>query len=212
MKKLKQQQKKQKQETNDANKPKEDDKEKKGDDDKEKKEVNGTTKIVDASNSAEKSSETPNKHTNANSDVVDEKQKGESKEEEQTKEQTKTPKKNANNLNASDTIKLPNGIEYKDLKVGTGNDIKNGQILKIQYVGQLDDKTIFEKNLSAEGFEYKFGSDTGIKGWHLGIKGMKVGGKRRITIPSKYGFGIEGSTSKGVPANATVTYTIQIVK
>jgi len=113
----------------------------------------------------------------------------------------KTPKKE---------VKLSSGIEYKDLKEGTGDEIQNGQTLILYYVGQLDDKKVFDKVLSGDGFEYKYGSDEPIKGFNLGLKGTKIGSKRRVVIPPKLAYGAEGSVAKGVPANSTVTYTIEV--
>jgi len=80
------------------------------------------------------------------------------------------------------------------------------------YAGQLSNKTVFDKHLTGTGFSYKFGSEDGIKGWHLGMKGMKVGGKRRIVVPPNYAFGVDGNPAKNVPGEATVTYTIEILE
>jgi len=133
--------------------------------------------------------------------------KTEPKEEQkiESNDQIKTTKKSANA-----EAKLPTGIDIKDLKAGTGDEIQNGQTLVLYYVGQLEDKKVFDKVLSGDGFEYKFGSEEPIKGWHLGMKGMKIGGKRRITIPPKFAYGAEGSAAKGVPANSTVTFTLEV--
>jgi len=108
--------------------------------------------------------------------------------------------------------KLPNGIEIKDVKVGNGPEIKFGQTIHIMYAGQLSNKTVFDKQLTGTGFAYKFGSEDGIKGWHLGMKGMKAGGKRRIVVPPKFAFGVDGNPAKGVPGDSTVTYTIEVLE
>jgi len=147
-----------------------------------------------------------NKENNETKEASSEKPKettSETKEEQKTEsnDKGKTPKKD---------VKLPNGIEYKDLKEGTGDEIQNGQTLILYYVGQLEDKKVFDKVLSGDGFEHKVGSDEPVKGWNLGIKGMKIGGKRRITVPPKFAYGAEGSVAKGVPSNSTVTYTIEV--
>lgn len=137
----------------------------------------------------------------------------ETAEKTETKDEqtTATEEKTSAATNTGDK-KLANGIEYKDIKIGKGPDIKFGQQLHILYAGQLEDKTVFDKNLTGSGFEYKFGSDSGIKGWHLGMKGMKVGGKRRIVIPAKLAYGEEGCPEKNVPANATLTFTMEIIE
>jgi FK506-binding nuclear protein len=106
-------------------------------------------------------------------------------------------------------VTLKNGISYKDMKQGTGKPIKNGQTLRVYYVGQLEDKSIFDKSISGDGFEFKFGSNDIIQGWNLGMKGMKVGGKRRIVIPPKFAYGAEGQGQK-IPPNATLTFTVEL--
>jgi FKBP-type peptidyl-prolyl cis-trans isomerase len=128
----------------------------------------------------------------------------ETKEQTETKDDQTKPKKNAN----SETS-LSNGVTYKDVKHGTGEEIKNGQTVLLYYVGQLEDKKVFDKVLSGAGFEYKFGSEEPVKGWNVGLQGMKVGGKRRIVLPSRFAYGEQGLTDK-VPANATVTFTVEI--
>jgi len=126
----------------------------------------------------------------------------------ETKDEEKSPKKN---ILVEKTF--PNGITIKDIKVGTGSEIKNGQSLQIYYAGQLlEDKTVFDKNLTGSGFPYKFGSDDAIKGWGLGMRGMKIGGKRRITVPPKFAYGAEGNAEKKVPANQTVIYTVEVLE
>jgi len=160
---------------------------------KPKEEIN-ETKEAPAPSAPEKTNETANDKT-------------EPKEEQkiESNDQPKAPKKSGNA-----EMKLSNGIEWKDLKPGTGDEIQNGQTLVLYYVGQLEDKKVFDKVLAGDGFEQKFGSDEPVKGFHMGMKGMKIGGKRRITIPPKFAYGAEGSAAKGVPANSTVTFTVEV--
>jgi len=161
------------------------------------------TETVAPSNEAPKTNDTPTKNTNEKNGVKEGGDKaGDSKEKQQKQQPQKKPVEK----------KLPNGIEIKDLKVGTGPDIKHGQVIKLMYAGQLSNKTVFDKQLTGSGFEYKFGSEEGLKGWNLGMKGMKLGGKRRITIPPKFAFGADGNPAKNVPGDSTVTYTIEILE
>jgi FK506-binding nuclear protein len=106
-------------------------------------------------------------------------------------------------------VTLKNGISYKDMKQGSGKPIKNGQTVRVYYVGQLDDKSIFDKAISGDGFEFKVGSNDVIQGWNFGVRGMKVGGKRRVVIPPKFAYGAEGQPPK-IPANAALTFTIEV--
>jgi FKBP-type peptidyl-prolyl cis-trans isomerase len=125
---------------------------------------------------------------------------------------------NNNNNNEESTTKpttsqggmqsFKNGIQYKDLKVGNGQVIKFGQKLTVYYVGQLDDKSIFDKNITGNGFEFTYGKGEVIKGWDQGLKGMKIGGKRRLIIPSNLGYGEKGTDN--IPPNSTLTFTIEV--
>jgi FKBP-type peptidyl-prolyl cis-trans isomerase len=106
-------------------------------------------------------------------------------------------------------ITLKNSVSFKDMKQGSGKPIKPGQIVRVYYVGQLDDKSIFDKAISGDGFEFKFGEDDVIQGWNLGMKGMKVGGKRRIVVPPEFAYGPEGKEPK-IPPNSTLTFTVEL--
>jgi len=166
--------------------------------DNNSKEDKPQTEAVSPSDAAQKTNETSTK--------TNEKNGGAKEDEEKTAGDSKGKQKKGVEK------KLPNGIEIKDIKVGPGSEIKNGQSLHIVYAGQLENKTVFDKHLTGGGFPYKYGSDEGIKGWHSGMKGMRAGGKRRITIPPKFAFGVDGNAEKGVPGDATVTYTIEVLE
>merc|ERR1719245_2173271 len=96
-----------------------------------------------------------------------------------------------------------------DKKEGEGKMVKNGDKLKVYYVGQTDDKKVFDKCISGGGFEFNFGKGDVIKGWDMGLKGMRVGGKRKLVIPPKMGYGSNGSPPS-IPPNATLTFTIEL--
>jgi FKBP-type peptidyl-prolyl cis-trans isomerase len=172
---------------------------------KQQQEAKNDNKTNDKTEDTTKETTSTPKESEKANETIDDKQ--ESKEQQHEAKDNKTKTKVL-----SDGIKLPNGIEYKDIKVGSGDEIQNGQTLSLFYVGQLEDKKVFDKVLSGDGFEYHVGSEEPVKGWQLGMKGMKIGGKRRIVVPSKFAFGAQGSAEKSVPANATVTYTIEIKK
>jgi len=147
----------------------------------------------------------PHQHLKKTNETANDKTEPKEEQKIESNDQPKAPKKSGNA-----EMKLSNGIEWKDLKPGTGDEIQNGQTLVLYYVGQLEDKKVFDKVLAGDGFEQKFGSDEPVKGFHMGMKGMKIGGKRRITIPPKFAYGAEGSAAKGVPANSTVTFTVEV--
>jgi len=106
--------------------------------------------------------------------------------------------------------KMKNGIQFKELKEGTGAVVKPGQTLAVYYVGQLKDKSIFDKSIQGEGFEFTLGKGEVIKGWEEGIKGMKVGGKRRIVVPPNLAYGSAGS--QNIPPNSELTFTVEVRK
>merc|ERR1719229_1775439 len=104
---------------------------------------------------------------------------------------------------------MKGGIKYRDMRVGNGELIKNGDKISVYYVGQLDDKKVFDKVINGNGFEFNFGKSDVIKGWDIGLKGMRVGGKRKLIIPPKLAYGANGSPPS-IPGNATLTFTIEL--
>eukprot|EP01084_Bolivina_argentea_P017043 31836_1 len=106
-------------------------------------------------------------------------------------------------------LHMTGGIQYRDMKIGSGELIQNGEKVNVFYVGQTDDKQVFDKSISGNGFEFTFGSGDVIKGWDIGLKGMRVGGKRKLVIPPKLAYGANGSPPS-IPGNATLTFTIEV--
>jgi len=142
------------------------------------------------------------------------KQKEEDAKEENTADEEKGGEKKKNtkqNKKKKNTKMTPmkGGIQYRDMKVGDGAQVKNGDKLRVYYVGQTDDKKVFDKCISGPGFEFAFGAGDVIKGWDMGLKNMKVGGKRKLVIPPKLAYGAAGSPPN-VPGNATLTFTIEL--
>jgi FK506-binding nuclear protein len=107
-----------------------------------------------------------------------------------------------------DWVTMKNGLKFRDMKVGTGQPIRNGQRAGVFYVGQLQDKKVFDKKLSEPAFEFTLGKGEVIKGWDQGVKGMKLGGKRRLEVPASLGYGDEGTD--GIPPNSTLTFTVEL--
>jgi len=105
---------------------------------------------------------------------------------------------------------MKNGIRYKEIKEGDGQPIKPGQKIAVYYVGQLPDKKVFDKAIQGEGFEFTFGKGEVIKGWDEGLKGMTVGGKRRLVVPANLGYGKEGTDN--IPPNSELVFTVQVLK
>jgi FKBP-type peptidyl-prolyl cis-trans isomerase FkpA len=107
----------------------------------------------------------------------------------------------------------PPDLISEDLKVGTGREAKDGDKVKVNYTGRLL-KTNFMFDTSVgpgkKPFDFQIGAGNVIKGWDKGVVGMKVGGKRKLTIPSKLGYGDNGSPPK-IPGKATLVFEIELL-
>ncbi|MBU3979679.1 FKBP-type peptidyl-prolyl cis-trans isomerase [Patescibacteria group bacterium] len=101
-------------------------------------------------------------------------------------------------------------LKIEDIKVGDGREVKNGDTVVIDYLGTLPDGTKFDSSYDrGEPFETQIGTGQVIKGWDLGVVGMKVGGKRKLTIPPSLGYG-EQATGP-IPANSTLIFEVELV-
>ena len=108
------------------------------------------------------------------------------------------------------TRKIGNtGLAVQDIVVGTGPSPVRGRKIVVGYVGRLTNGKVFDKSDKRYPFTFKFGAGEVIKGWDLGIAGMKVGGKRKLTIPPELGYGREGSWP--IPPNATLIFDVELI-
>lgn len=104
---------------------------------------------------------------------------------------------------------------YIEVKAGTGEEAANGRNLAMLYKGYLTDGTVFDESRvnedkKYEAFSFKLGAGQVIRGWDLGIAGMRVGGTRRLIIPSQFGYGANGQGS--IPPNALLIFDVQLVE
>ena len=110
---------------------------------------------------------------------------------------------------------VPPPVEFKieDLKVGTGAEAKENSKVKVHYTGTLlANGQKFDSSLDkGEPFEVELGEGNVIKGWDKGIPGMKVGGKRKLTIPHKLAYGEEGSPPS-IPARAALVFEVELLE
>lgn len=102
-------------------------------------------------------------------------------------------------------------FKAEDVVVGTGAEAKDGSTVKVQYTGTLKNGTKFDSSRDRnEPFEFTLGKGQVIKGWDKGVVGMKVGGKRKLTIPSELGYGDKGSPPK-IPGKATLVFEVELL-
>jgi peptidylprolyl isomerase len=103
------------------------------------------------------------------------------------------------------------GLIVKDVVVGTGAEAKNGNLVSVQYTGKFADGKVFDSSIPrGEPIEFTLGTGQVIKGWDQGILGMKVGGKRTLTIPASLGYGVNGYPPV-IPGNATLYFDVELV-
>jgi len=104
------------------------------------------------------------------------------------------------------------GLKYEDLAVGEGEQAKAGQTVTVHYTGWLVDGKKFDSSKDREQpFSFTLGRGQVIKGWDEGVQGMKVGSKRKLTIPAALGYGSRGAAGV-IPPNATLIFEVELLK
>jgi FKBP-type peptidyl-prolyl cis-trans isomerase len=99
-----------------------------------------------------------------------------------------------------------------DLRAGTGAEAKPGDSVSVHYTGTLDDGTKFDSSRDRKDpFTFPLGAGRVIKGWDVGVVGMKVGGQRRLEIPPEEGYGSRGAGAV-IPPNATLHFDVELLK
>jgi peptidylprolyl isomerase len=102
-------------------------------------------------------------------------------------------------------------VEIVDSVVGSGTEAVNGKSITVHYTGTLKDGTKFDSSVDRkEPFTFGLGSGQVIKGWEQGIVGMKVGGKRKLTIPPELAYGANAVGQ--IPANSTLIFDVELIK
>lgn len=109
-------------------------------------------------------------------------------------------------------VKLPSGLQYKDIKIGSGPVAKSGDSVTVHYKGWLDNGEVFDtsKTPGREPFGFQLGAGQVIPGWDQGVPGMKVGGKRELKIPYDLAYGERGQGP--IPPKATLHFDVELLK
>ena len=110
-----------------------------------------------------------------------------------------------------DGVKTDSGLQYWDIKVGTGQVANDGDHVKVHYTGWFTDGKKFDSSVDAnQPYSFTIGKGEVIKGWDEGVTGMKVGGKRQLRIPPELAYGDAGY-KKIIPPNATLIFDVQLL-
>lgn len=107
---------------------------------------------------------------------------------------------------------IESGLIIENLTEGNGAAANVGDVVIVHYVGRLTDGTKFDSSYdSNQPFTFTLGASEVIKGWDEGVAGMKVGGKRKLTIPPDLAYGAQGSGSV-IPPNATLVFEVELLE
>jgi FKBP-type peptidyl-prolyl cis-trans isomerase len=112
---------------------------------------------------------------------------------------------------APNEVTTGSGLKYVDLQEGQGAEAKPGQTVSVHYTGWLENGTKFDSSHDRRSpFSFALGQGQVIRGWDEGVAGMKIGGKRKLTIPADLGYGPRGAGGV-IPPNATLIFEVELL-
>ncbi|KAG2242240.1 hypothetical protein Bca52824_095909 [Brassica carinata] len=169
------------------------------------KEQNGTVNsaMIGSSKTPDKSAEKKNKKQKKNSNEEATVEKPSSASVERKQVNSKAPQEQT----------YPSGLVVEELKMGkpNGKQATLGKQVSVRYIGKLQKNgKIFDSNIAKAPFKFKLGRGEVIKGWDVGVNGMRVGEKRKLTIPPSMGYGTRGAGGQ-IPPNAWLSFEVELI-
>jgi len=118
---------------------------------------------------------------------------------------------NQDDFDATGTAETrPDGMEIVDVAVGSGDEAIPGKRVKVHYTGWLTSRQKFDSSRDrGDPFSFELGAGQVIKGWDEGVRGMRVGGRRKLTIPAALGYGDRGVGP--IPPGATLVFSVELL-
>ena len=109
------------------------------------------------------------------------------------------------------TTTTKSGLQIEEIKIGEGDTAASGQFVSVHYTGWLTDGTKFDSSHDRnDPFVFPLAQRYVIPGWDEGVEGMRVGGKRKLTIPPELGYGARGAGGV-IPPNATLLFEVTLI-
>lgn len=107
---------------------------------------------------------------------------------------------------------MSNELQIEDLRIGDGKAVVKGALITTEYRGQLEDGTTFDSSYErGKPFQCVIGTGRVIKGWDIGLMGMKVGGKRKLSVPSHLAYG-ERQIGEHITPNSNLLFEIELLE
>jgi len=123
----------------------------------------------------------------------------------------RVPNTNAPTRVTGEGVKTDSGLQYWEIKVGTGDEARSGDKVKVHYTGWFTSGKKFDSSVDAQQpYSFTLGQGNVIKGWDEGVTGMKVGGKRQLRIPPELAYGEQGYKNI-IPPNSTLIFDVQLL-